>query len=474
MELAPALPPHVLAAVGRALQKDPSARPPDVGEFILELTGRPLSSFNTGQPVGLEATQMTPRAMSAGEMEATHTPRPGAASTPAWSASSAHAFDAAARSSALTSPPPAQPPPRPAWPLVLGGGIALMAGAIALGQWLAVRQPETQRSAALAPLDRTQQIPTPPPPPELAVAPIPPDVPSPPAPPAVEPPPARPPRMAAQEKAQSTRRRLLKKTTPEPAAAEPPQGPQVAEARPPPAPADGIRPDTRKLLDQAEEALSKNRPLDATRLVDQSFFLQKTSLGYAIQVRAACQRRDVGAARAAIRNVVDPVAAAHGGPGLPPPGRVALLGRVQPCATRPGSPTSPPAPWWQPSSPPHSPRHTTSTTRRRCSGCRPRSPVRCWRTSSPPPGKRCSAGTKKLDEEGLLEKVARSLADRPLRPGRLIPVTADLSAFLLLADLAAGTASDAAGRVMETDAGKTRARAGLQAAGQHLARELTR
>lgn len=83
-------------------------------------------------------------------------------------------------------------------------------------------------------------------------------------------------------------------------------------------------------------------------------------------------------------------------------------------------------------------------------------------------------GTKKLDEEGLLEKVAKSLKDRPLRPGRAVPVTPDLGAFLLLADLAAGTASDAAGRLMETDAGKARARAGLVAAGQLLARELTR
>ncbi len=83
-------------------------------------------------------------------------------------------------------------------------------------------------------------------------------------------------------------------------------------------------------------------------------------------------------------------------------------------------------------------------------------------------------GTKKLDEEGLLEKVAKSLRERPLRPGRVVEVTTDLSAFLLLADLAAGTASDAAGRVMETDAGKARTRAGLLVAGQLLARELTR
>jgi hypothetical protein len=84
------------------------------------------------------------------------------------------------------------------------------------------------------------------------------------------------------------------------------------------------------------------------------------------------------------------------------------------------------------------------------------------------------SGTKKLDEEGLLEKVAKSLKDRPLRPGRAAQLTPDLSAFLILVDLAAGTASDAAGRVMETDAGKARARAGLVVAGQHLARELTR
>lgn len=84
------------------------------------------------------------------------------------------------------------------------------------------------------------------------------------------------------------------------------------------------------------------------------------------------------------------------------------------------------------------------------------------------------SGTKKLDEEGLLEKVAKSLKDRPLRPGRAAQLTPDLSAFLILVDLAAGTASDAVGRVMETNAGKARARAGLVVAGQHLARELTR
>ena len=307
VELAPALPPNVLAAVDRALQKDPAARPPDVGQFILELTGRPLHSFHTGQPVGLEATRLTPQAASASAMDATHTPRPGGASTSPWSASARQSFEAAARSSALTAPPP--PTPRPAWPIVLASGIALMAGAIALGQWLSGRQP--QRTAATEALEPMKQIPAPPPPPALAVAPAPP---TPPVVAQVEPPPAHPAQPEHPLKKEPLRKRLAKKVAPpEPAPVEPAKGPQVAQAPAPPPPVapatpgdTSIRPEARKLLDQAEEALNKNRPLDASRLVDQSFFIQKTSLGYAIQARAACQRRDVGAARAAIRNVLDP------------------------------------------------------------------------------------------------------------------------------------------------------------------------
>jgi hypothetical protein len=76
-------------------------------------------------------------------------------------------------------------------------------------------------------------------------------------------------------------------------------------------------------------------------------------------------------------------------------------------------------------------------------------------------------GTKKLDEEGLLEKVARSLRDRPLRPGRSVPVTLTWR-FLLLADSPRAPAADAAGRVMETDAGRP-GRAGLAVARPALA-----
>ena len=82
--------------------------------------------------------------------------------------------------------------------------------------------------------------------------------------------------------------------------------------------------------------------------------------------------------------------------------------------------------------------------------------------------------TKKLDESGLLEKVAGSLKDRPMRPGRKVATDAGWSSFLLVADLHAGTASDAARRVIESEEGQKRVAAGLAEVGKFLAAELTR
>ena len=82
--------------------------------------------------------------------------------------------------------------------------------------------------------------------------------------------------------------------------------------------------------------------------------------------------------------------------------------------------------------------------------------------------------TKRLDEAGLLEKVATTLSDRPQRPGRLAELTPGWSAFLVLADLEAGTASDAVRRVLGTDEGRKRALDGLNEVGRYLAAELSR
>jgi hypothetical protein len=84
-------------------------------------------------------------------------------------------------------------------------------------------------------------------------------------------------------------------------------------------------------------------------------------------------------------------------------------------------------------------------------------------------------GTKRLDEAGLLEKVAQSLMDRPLRRGHLLKeTTPGFSAFWVQVDLAAGTAGEAARRVMESEQGQRMAKMGFDEAGKFLAKELTR
>lgn len=82
--------------------------------------------------------------------------------------------------------------------------------------------------------------------------------------------------------------------------------------------------------------------------------------------------------------------------------------------------------------------------------------------------------SKRLDDEALVEKVATTLRDRPQRPGRVAELTPGWSAFLVLADLEAGTASEAARRVMESPEGRQRAQVGLAEVGGFLAAELTR
>jgi hypothetical protein len=83
-------------------------------------------------------------------------------------------------------------------------------------------------------------------------------------------------------------------------------------------------------------------------------------------------------------------------------------------------------------------------------------------------------GAKRLDDAALVEKVAHALEARPLRPGRRAEVSAGWSAFLLVADLEAGTASDMARRALETPDGRARIEGGLREVAGFLAAELTR
>jgi hypothetical protein len=83
-------------------------------------------------------------------------------------------------------------------------------------------------------------------------------------------------------------------------------------------------------------------------------------------------------------------------------------------------------------------------------------------------------GTKKLSEEGLLEKVAQALKARPQRHGKVAVVDTAWSAFLVSLDVHAGLASDSARRVLETPEAAKAVQQGLAAAGKHLAAELIR
>ena len=81
---------------------------------------------------------------------------------------------------------------------------------------------------------------------------------------------------------------------------------------------------------------------------------------------------------------------------------------------------------------------------------------------------------KRLDEQQLLEKVATTLEERPLRYGRAMDTNPAWSAFMMLLDLEIGTAGDAARRVMESEQGRKMIAAGLAEAGQFLATEFTK
>ena len=84
------------------------------------------------------------------------------------------------------------------------------------------------------------------------------------------------------------------------------------------------------------------------------------------------------------------------------------------------------------------------------------------------------AGKPRLSEEALLERVAEYVKEHGPRESKAAPITSDWSAFLVAADLAAGTASESARRILESVEGSARVRAGLQAAGRFLAAELLR
>lgn len=83
------------------------------------------------------------------------------------------------------------------------------------------------------------------------------------------------------------------------------------------------------------------------------------------------------------------------------------------------------------------------------------------------------ASAKSPDEEKLLDKVAKGLSN-PYRAGKPLEPTPGWSAFMVLVDIEAGTATDAARRLLESDEGRRRAQAGVREVGAYVAKEITR
>jgi serine/threonine-protein kinase len=311
----PDAPAHVLAAVERALSKDPKDRYPDVASFISELTGSPLQSLpSAGAAVlsssraarasadegGLDATHMpssTARfpaaAMEEGGLDATHMPSstarfPAPAPAPApeevgFAATLVPASTVRSPVPALESrPPPPVPsiPPgalvsapevrpearqsrvKPAVPLALAA-VAVVFGVALSNGWF--NTPPTAQSGAPVPVTA--------PPPVAAVSP-PSELTAPPAPPA--PPEAMPSAPVA---------------APAPSAA--PERKPVREASSEALP-EAVRAD----LEAAARELAAGNVEEALRLSQSSQRTQVTSLSYSVMIRAFCRQGNLSLAKA--------------------------------------------------------------------------------------------------------------------------------------------------------------------------------
>ena len=313
----PDAPAHVLAAVERALSKDPKDRYPDVASFITELTGSPLQSLpSAGAAVlsssraaraaadegGLDATHMpssTARfpaaAMEEGGLDATHMPSSTArfpAPAPAAAPEEVGFAATLVPSSTVRSPAPpleSRPPPpvpslppqplvsapevrpearqsrvKPAVPLALAAvAVAVVFGVALSNGWF--NAPPTAQSGAPVPVTA--------PPPVAAVSP-PSELTAPPAPPA--PPEAMPSAPVA---------------APAPSVA--PERKPVREASSEALP-EAVRAD----LEAAARELAAGNVEEALRLSRSSQRTQVTSLSYSVMIRAYCRQGNLSLAKA--------------------------------------------------------------------------------------------------------------------------------------------------------------------------------
>ena len=240
--LATDVPPPVVAAIERALDKDRSARFPDVGSFVKAVTSRSLAT--------------------------------------------APGTETAARPRTLVAPEPAAPTERirrnkksSMMPIVAVLAVAVLAsvGFVVWKNNIANRETDTTPTTntptatptpSNSPSNTNSPSDTPTPPPK------------PPEEPKVEEPKVVEPKLAVKEPKQ---------------AKEPKEPKEPKEAK--------LAPEAAKDLADAQAALDAGKHSEAIRLAQHSLFAQKTSRAYALITRARCAQGDLGNARAALAQV---------------------------------------------------------------------------------------------------------------------------------------------------------------------------
>jgi serine/threonine-protein kinase len=244
-QLAPSVSPQVVAAVERALAKDPAERFGDMASFVAALTGRPLATLDRPAP-GVAHVAYAETAVG--------TPTPtlaelGQAPTQSSSSSLAPAAPAA--------PASAAPPVRRAWRLVVVGAVVGVAIAIA-GWQLAARPPRARPRSTVAAA------------PDLGTTTVAPVI-------AVAEPAARTVDLGAM-----------------------PAGPvETHRARVEPA----LPPSVIADLNQAERALEAGKVADALHFARKTLMVTRSGRAFSIITRAYCRAGDLGNARANLRSV---------------------------------------------------------------------------------------------------------------------------------------------------------------------------
>ena len=260
--LVPSLPPAVVAAVERALAKQPAERFQDVGDFIQALTGRPLDTLGQARAPDAAANPSSNphRPLSAEEvMGATQASSPGLASEappPTTVTATAH------RTPGTSGPGPGPAARGPRWPLFAGLGTVLMVAAAGL---LFARRPG-------------------PPPAETVAA-------------AVTPPPPKTEPSAAADPTVTVPPEPV--VVPEAAKPETSTGDEKSEKEPEPA----LPREAAEHLREAERLLERGDASEAIRRARQSFFVRKSNRGWALLTRAFCRKGDLENARASFRNI---------------------------------------------------------------------------------------------------------------------------------------------------------------------------